>query len=620
MRRLPSFPLPVLLVLAVVGATVRAASTGPVPPPTDAFGRTGPFTVETRTFPSPGFPGQVVTVFSPVGTVGPRPTWFFAHGFNATDPALYLDLLHHLAGHGWSVVFSPYPANGTADTLYDIIFDGFAAAARRYPATIDTRRVGFGGHSYGGGATPALALRAFRELGWGRDARCLFILAPWYSSRLTNADLASFPAGTQAVVQVYEDDLVNDHRMAIDLFRNLALPAADKDYLFVRSDLADGYAYNASHLAPNSPRNPGSGNSTFDALDTWGVLRIAQALSASSFSADARGRAVALGDGSALQTQMGTTPGGRALRPMVATDDPLPLFPASHTQWQFSQAINPRRALPPPEYVATARISSLSARVFADSGDSTLILGATITGAQPKSLLIRAVGPSLTPFNVTGVMPDPLLTVYRGATVDLANNQWSEAINPPALETAQSEAGTFPLPANSRDSALVASFAPGGLTATIQPATGSPGVALLEVYNTDLNSSTRLDNLSVRARVGTGEDLLIVGFAIAGGPIRLLIRGIGPALGAFNVGGVLADPQLVVYRDTTIIASNDNWSVQSDPAALAAAAAQAGTFPLSAGSADAGLLLTLAPGSYTAQIRGANSTTGNALVEIYSIP
>jgi hypothetical protein len=96
-----------------------------------------------------------------------------------------------------------------------------------------------------------------------------------------------------------------------------------------------------------------------------------------------------------------------------------------------------------------------------------------------------------------------------------------------------------------------------------------------------------------------------------------VIRGVGPALGAFGVTGFLADPEVIVLRGATVVATNDNWGQGANAASFAATAATSGAFPYTAGSADAGLLLDLDAGAYTVQLRGRNETTGVALVEVY---
>ncbi|MBI5381656.1 MAG: hypothetical protein HZA31_07135, partial [Opitutae bacterium] len=92
------------------------------------------------------------------------------------------------------------------------------------------------------------------------------------------------------------------------------------------------------------------------------------------------------------------------------------------------------------------------------------------------------------------------------------------------------------------------------------------------------------------------------------------------ALAAAGVASPLADPILRVYRNGVLVAENDNWSATAaDAATLADAAKQTGAFAFATGSKDAALLLTLQPGNYTAQVSGAGTTTGIALVEIYEL-
>jgi hypothetical protein len=123
--------------------------------------------------------------------------------------------------------------------------------------------------------------------------------------------------------------------------------------------------------------------------------------------------------------------------------------------------------------------------------------------------------------------------------------------------------------------------------------------------------------------VGTGGNILIAGFVIAGPAARMvLIRGIGPGLTAFGVTNTLADPQLALFRDGVPVASNDNWHDAANAVAVATAATQVGAFALPTTSRDAALLLSLPPGSYTAQVSGnaATNAVGNALVEVYEVP
>jgi hypothetical protein len=147
------------------------------------------------------------------------------------------------------------------------------------------------------------------------------------------------------------------------------------------------------------------------------------------------------------------------------------------------------------------------------------------------------------------------------------------------------------------------------------------GVALTEIYDTDINDGARLINVSARMNVTAGEGTLIAGLVIAGNaPKKVLIRGVGPTLSGFGVTGVLADPTISVFSGRTSVATNDNWGSGTVTASeLNIAFSQVGAFPLVAGSRDAVLVLTLEPGSYTVQVTGVGNTTGVALVEVYDL-
>lgn len=265
----------------------------------------------------------------------------------------------------------------------------------------------------------------------------------------------------------------------------------------------------------------------------------------------------------------------------------------------------------------TSRLSNVSVRTSA-GGTDTLITGFTVAPGADKQILVRAVGPTLGTFGVDGTLADPKLELFSGATKVAENDNWSAAAGP-----VFGAVGAFPLAAESRDAALVATLAPGSYTAQVT-GTGAAGVTLVEVYEVSAGSA-RLVNLSTRAHVGTGANILIPGITISPGTgtRRLLLRAVGPTLGGFGVDGTISDPKLELYSGLAKVAENDNWSQPVGPAAdaaqLAATFAAAGAFALEPGSRDAALLLNLPPGSYTLQVSGVNATTGTALVEVYDL-
>lgn len=268
-----------------------------------------------------------------------------------------------------------------------------------------------------------------------------------------------------------------------------------------------------------------------------------------------------------------------------------------------------------------SRIVNSSVRARAGSGDAALIAGFVISGDAPKSMLVRGVGPTLASMGVIGALPDPTLEIHdlQSGRVLGVDCGWQTASDPTAITRTSSSVGGFPFAVGSLDSALLARLSSGVYTANVFGRAAAGGVALLEVYDADALGTGKLVNLSARTQVGTGDDILILGFVISGKqPKRVLIRGIGPTLVAQGVAGALVDPQLEL-RDGQgrLVASNDNWA--GSPA-IAAVASKVGAFPLDAASKDACLVTTLAPGVYTAQVTGVNSTTGVALVELYDVP
>lgn len=266
-----------------------------------------------------------------------------------------------------------------------------------------------------------------------------------------------------------------------------------------------------------------------------------------------------------------------------------------------------------------SRLTNLSIRSTAGSGEKTLILGFVSGGTGSKNLILRVIGPTLSPLGVQGAMPDPTMAVYAGNNPSpiASNNDWSGSTT---LVTAMRAAGAFDLPLASKDAALQATVTPGGYTVHAGGNQGSEGVVLIEAYDADnLTSPSRLINFSARNQVGVGDNILILGFIITGDtPKTLLFRGVGPTLANYKVPGFLVDPKLRIYSSGGgVLAENDNWGGN---ATTASAIASTGAFPLIAGSRDAALVATLSPGLYTVHISGVLDTTGVALAEIYEVP
>ena len=267
------------------------------------------------------------------------------------------------------------------------------------------------------------------------------------------------------------------------------------------------------------------------------------------------------------------------------------------------------------------RLTNLAIRSTAGTGAQTLIVGCVLggggtTGSRP--FLLRAAGPSLTPFGVPDVLVDPSLELLANEALIATNNDWN---NDAQIAELVNRLQAFPF-TTPRDAALHRpALTSGRYDMKISGAAGTTGVALAEIYDAasaPAPSAPRLINVSARTQTGAGGDVLIAGFVVGGSTSKtVLIRAIGPSLAEYGVTGTLADPRLELYQGDTRLFANDDWNGAE---ALRSAVGATGAFSVADTSRDAALLATLAPGNYTAQVRGAPGTTGVVLVEVYEVP
>jgi kumamolisin len=271
------------------------------------------------------------------------------------------------------------------------------------------------------------------------------------------------------------------------------------------------------------------------------------------------------------------------------------------------------------------RLINLSCRAQVGTGGDILISGFVVGGqgtSGSEPLLIRASGPALVPFDVSGTLPDPQLQVFSGNSQLAINNGW---LGSSQIASTVAAVGAFAWSnASSHDSALVENLQGGPYTAQISGQSGDTGVALAEVYDatpagTYTPSSPRLINLSARLQVGSGANILIAGFVVGGSTAKtVLVRASGPALIPFGVSGTLPDPELELFSGSSELTNNRGWGGNTQISSVAGAVgAFAWTNPL---SNDSAILVTLPPGAYTAQVSGAGGDTGVALVELYEVP
>jgi hypothetical protein len=261
-----------------------------------------------------------------------------------------------------------------------------------------------------------------------------------------------------------------------------------------------------------------------------------------------------------------------------------------------------------PAPTPAAQAINLSTRMRVQTGDNVGIGGFIITGTATKHVLIRAIGPSLAGSGVPNVLADPTLELNGpGSFVTITNNDWRDDPTQEALI----EATGIP-PTNDLESAIEARLAPGSYTAIVRGNGNTSGVGLVEVYDLNSETDSKLANISTRAFVSTGDNIVIAGFMLGGdtGDDRIVVRGIGPSL---SVPGPLANPTLELRNSNgALLLANNDW--QDDPAQAAELTA-AGLAPTN--NLESGIAATLSPGLYTALLAGVNNGTGIGLVEVY---
>src|SRR6266516_4250667 len=253
---------------------------------------------------------------------------------------------------------------------------------------------------------------------------------------------------------------------------------------------------------------------------------------------------------------------------------------------------------------------NLSTRGVVSVGDNVLIGGFMITGTEPKKMVLRALGPSLSGFGLSGVLRDPVLSVYNSSrTLIATNDNWQS--DPGQVEiTANGFA-----PANLVESATIPTLAPSAYTVIVTGKDPTPGIGLVELYDLSPLSKSKLSNMSTRGAIVTVDDVLINGFIVGDvGSTTVVVRALGPSLASFGVSGVLSDPTLTIYdANGSVIARNDNW--QDDINAIDVQ--KNGLAPPNA--LESAIVLHLPAGAYTAIVTGADGGTGVGLAEVYEL-
>jgi hypothetical protein len=289
---------------------------------------------------------------------------------------------------------------------------------------------------------------------------------------------------------------------------------------------------------------------------------------------------------------------------------PTPTFPPSPTPTVPPSPTPTTTPVPPsptPTPMPAAQAINISTRMEVQTGDKVGIGGFIITGTGPKHVLLRAIGPSLAQLGVPDVLADPVMELHGpGGFVTVTNNNWRDN---PAQEAAIIATGIPP--SNDLEAAIDATLNPGAYTAIVRGNNNTTGIGLVEVYDLGHTAPSKLANISTRAFVGTGSEMMIAGFILGanGGNDNVVLRGIGPSLGNLGVPLPLTDPTLEL-RDSNgaPIAFNNDWqdNISPIPASLRPGNPR-----------ESAIVETLPPGLYTVLLAGLNNGTGVGLVEVY---
>jgi hypothetical protein len=285
------------------------------------------------------------------------------------------------------------------------------------------------------------------------------------------------------------------------------------------------------------------------------------------------------------------------------------------------RAITPGTGDPP---LPESQLTNVSTRAFVQTGDNVMIGGFIVQGTQPKTVIIRALGPELMPFGIPNPLVDPTLELHNATGALIASNDnWVTTIiggiitaNQVAAIRASGYAST-----NVMESAMIVSLPPGNYTAIARGVNNMMGIGLVEVYDLSASTASSLRNISTRSSVQTDQNVMIGGFIIQGTLAkRVVVRALGPELSQYGVPDTLPDPTLELHGPNgALIASNDNWMttviggiITSDQVADIRASGYAPTNAL-----ESAMIVSLPPGNYTAIVRAKNIIVGVALVEVY---
>jgi hypothetical protein len=263
-----------------------------------------------------------------------------------------------------------------------------------------------------------------------------------------------------------------------------------------------------------------------------------------------------------------------------------------------------------------SRPLNVSTRLQVLENENVLIGGFIVGGSHTKTVIIRALGPSLVGSSISNVLADPTLELYDSSgSLISSNDNWKINSQTLASQQAAIEATTLQ-PSHDFEAALIATLDPQqAYTAIVRGHQGGTGISVVEVYDLSASTAAGLANISTRGFVESGERVMIGGFILgaADGAGKVLVRALGPSLAQSGIANPLSNPALELFNaNGQVIAFNDDWR-ESNGMAIEATGLQP------ANDGESAILASLPAGGYTAVVNGHNES-GVGLVEVYSLP
>ena len=264
-------------------------------------------------------------------------------------------------------------------------------------------------------------------------------------------------------------------------------------------------------------------------------------------------------------------------------------------------------------------VGNVSTRLPIGTDDNVLIEGFIVQGpsGSTKKMIVRAIGPSLAAFGITGAVANPTLEIHDANNVTVAtNNDWKTTQTGGLITGDQVAAinASQVAPGNDLESAIIADLAPGSYTAVVRGAGNTTGTGVVDAYDLSSGSQAHLANISTRGLIQPADKLMIAGFIVQGASLKTVVRAIGPSLAAFGINNALPDTTLQLRdQNGAIVKENDDWQTDQKQELEST-----GLQP--SNNLEAAAVATIAPGQYTVQVRGKPETTGTGVVQVYFLP